>query len=434
MVISSDPFTERLKLRQSPQSSEENIQKQDPFAERLKERSSQYEKDKELIMEGGDEIERAGERGIAQATSRVLETALGTPGNIQEAIKGITGLQLGTQLPTSKDIQSFSEKATKGLTKPQSEFEKKGGELIQDIAAMALPGSSSYSALRTVGIPIAGFLAKEGIEKLGGTENAGNAAKLAMMVSLDLASAFRSKGHGGAKGYAQHLWQEGEKNIPEGAKTSTTGLMKSIEPLEKSLKSGGSSPKTSKALEKLKEIKEAASSGEIEVKELMDFRKRINDWIEAGGGFDWLTSPKVKEASINNLQLVKDKVIDSLDDYAKVNPAFGVPYKKSNEAYAVYHASNYISRWMKKHFATALHLPGMRQLFGVAAKGAAAAVVPIQTSKLIYRIHKSPTLSELYGNILQAAVKNDAASAAQNISRLQKELNTEETTQSGRKK
>jgi len=53
---------------------------------------SQYEKDRNLIWEDSGDMERGVERGTAMATSRLLEGALGTPGNIQSAIKGITGI------------------------------------------------------------------------------------------------------------------------------------------------------------------------------------------------------------------------------------------------------------------------------------------------------------------------------------------------------
>lgn len=401
-------------------------------------KKSQYEKDKALIWEDSGDIERQQERGTAQATSRFIESSLGTLGDIQSGIKGLTGLQLGTQLPTTSKLQEFSEKATLGYTKPQNEFEQKTGDILQDISKMALPGASSYTMLRTIGIPVAGFLAKEGIENVGGSEGSANLAKLGTMLALDLTSAYKNVGQGGAKKYAQKLWQDAEKEIPEGVKISSKNISSSMEALEKNLISGGSSPKTKKALEKIKEIKKSAKSGKIEVKELMDFRKRINDWIDANKGFSWdRGEAAVKKGTIDNLNQVKSKVIDALDEYSAINPAFGDPYKKSNEAYAVYHASNNIKGWLKDKFGNYLTNPYLGHLFGFSTKaavGGLGATGIYQAGKLLYRVQKSPTLSELYGNVIQAAIKNDAPAAAMNLQKLKEELSIQETSQSNDKK
>lgn len=431
-------FPKSFKSLQSSQptqisSIEVESEKKKKFPSSFKSLQDKFEKEKQLIWDDSGDIEREQERGIAQATSRVLETSLGTIGNVQQAIKGITGLQVGPQLPTTPELQEFSEKATKGYTKPQSEFEKKGGEVLQDIAALSMPGAASQSIARNIGIPIAGFLAKEGLEKIGASENSSNMAKIGLMFGLDLASAFRSKGYGGAKGYAQKLWAEAEENIPMGAKISSKSLEENLNKLESSLKSGGSSPKTDKALEKIKELKEKISNGEVSVKELVDTRKRINDWIDANGGFDFFTNPKTKKGSIDNLNQVKNVLIETLDDYAKVNPKFGIPYQQSNEAYSVYHSSNAVSNWLKKNFGSYLHLPGLSKLFGIAAKGTAAAIIPLQVGKLLYRTLNSAVLSELYGNVIKAAVTNDTAAAAQNLSKLNQELKKEDINQEANK-
>jgi hypothetical protein len=439
--MSFNPFEQRAQERQQLNQSQPPIQSQpeqnisNPFEERAKIREpQQYEKDLEQIWEGGEETEKLAEKGTAKATSRVLESALGTPGNIQAAIKGITGLQLGTQLPTTKNIQGFSEKATKGYTKPESEFEEKGGEILQDITAMATPGATSYGALRTIGIPIAGWMAKEGLEKVGASEDTGNLVKTGLMVALDLASAWNSKGRGGAKNYAKELWQEGEKNIPKGVKVKASDLESSLQTLKTELEKGGSSPTTTHALTKIDEILKKVANGKIPVDELVAFRKNINKLIENGGGFDFTTSSGTRQGSIYNLNQVKDKVIDTLDQYGKINPAFGVPYKQANEAYSVYHTSNAASRWLQSKFGNFIKSPVFHGLFGTVAKGAAAAAVPWQAGKIVYRVMNSPVLSELYGNVLKATINNDTAAAAQNLQRLKKEMANEEVSQSERKK
>lgn len=440
--MSSDPFLQRLQERQKqqmpiPETQEPLIQQesiiqpsQNPFQRRLEERKAdRYKKESEMIWDQGEDLEREAERGTAQATSRVLESALGTPGNIQSMVKGITGLQLGTQLPTSSDIKEFSEKATRGYTKPKSKFEEKGGEVLSDITAMAMPGGSSYGILRNIGIPIAGFLAKEGLENAGIGETGSQAAKIALMMGLDLASAYKSKGHGGAKKYAAELWKEGENNIPKGVSLKTEKLNTSLNELKEQIMKGGTSGTEGPAITKINELLQAGQKGKIGVDELVKFRTKINKLIDAQGGFDFGTHPSVRQGSVRYLNQVKDKVIDYLNEYGKINPKFGVPYKQGNEAYAVYHASNGFSKFMHKYFGDYLKSPALHGLFGAGAKAAAGAFFPYQGIKLLYRVYKSPVLAELYGNVVKGALQNNVAETAKNLEQLKKGLEKEKVTQ-----
>lgn len=391
---------------------------------------TQFEKDQDLIWEDSGNLERDIERGTAQGTSRLLEGAFGTLGNIQSTIKGITGVQIGSQLPTTQDLKSFSEKASLGYTKPKNKFEEEGGELLSDIGSMIVPGANSYSAMRNLGIPIAGWMTKNGLENIGMSEGTSNTAKTALMVGLDLASAYKSKGHGGAKKYAQELWTEAESNIPKGVSLKTGDMVSDLEKLKSTMTKGGDSPAISHAVKKIDELIEVGKNGKIPIDELMAFRKKINNLIESQGGFDFSTHPNVRNQSIYNLNQVKEKVIEKLDQYAKINPEFGVPYQQSNEAYSAYHASNYVTKFLKNKFGEYLKSPVLYGLFGGTAKaigaGAGAAALPYYGIKLMHRVYKSPVLRELYGNVIKGALENNASMTAKNLSELNKELKKEE--------
>ncbi len=439
MGISSDPFTERLKIRQRAQPIQDFQSENEEIVDRFQKRSKEkYEREKEMIWDQGEDLERLQDKGTAKATSRVLESGLGTTGNIQSMIKQITGLQLGSQLPTSSELQEFSEKATRGYTSPESEFEKQGGEFLSDITQMAMPGSSSYSALRTLGIPIAGWAAKHGLESFGSDESTGSVAKMALMFALDLASAYKSKGQGGAKKYAQSLWKEAENNLPKGVSLNANKLEKNLIALETELMKGGHSPQTEKALEKISHLKSKIENGKIPADELVATRKKINDLIEANGGFDYTAHPSSRQGSIMNLNRVKDSIIGTLDEYARVNPKFGVPYKNSNEAYSAYYASNVASKFLKKYFGDYIKSPIFHGIFGsTTAKtigaGIAGVALPYQAFKLIHRAYKSRVLRELYGNVVKASLSNDIPATAKNLEQLKKELKKEEATSKANK-
>lgn len=441
MTAAADPFAKwRVQeTNNTEQIQQPEIQQEDPFAKWKTKKESpeeQYKKESELIWEDSGDMERGEERGRAQGTSRLLESTLGTPGNIQSLIKGITGFQVGTQLPTSEDLQSFSEKATLGYTKPETEFEKKAGEVVSDIGAMALPGGTGYSTLRNIGIPLAGFLAKEGLESAGVGEGGSNAAKTAIMVGLDLISAYKNKGRGGAKNYASELWKEGEANIPKGVSVKSENLAAELNALKTELMKGGSSPEIGPAVTKINELLKASKKGTIPVDELIAFRKKINKLVEARGGFKYGTDYKIQQDAVNNLNKVKDKVIGQLDQYGKINPEFGVPYKAANEVYNVYHTSNSIKNFLKSKFGSYLKHPALHMLFsGTVGLGSGSAMatglaLPYQGLKLLYRVYKSPSLAKLYGGVLKGAIANNVSETAKNLSALKNELQEEESSPS----
>jgi len=172
------------------------------------------------------------------------------PGDLYSFGKFLFGADPETNLPTSKSLKEFSEKASQGYTKAQSEGEEKSDEVLQDIASFMIPGAGKYNMVRNIGIPVVANLAKEGVKYVGGEKSA-DAAKIGTMIALDL----MNLKDGGAKKYAGSLFQESEKLIPEGATLSSPKFQKSLSGLEKSLESGGSRPSTEKALTKVGELK-----------------------------------------------------------------------------------------------------------------------------------------------------------------------------------
>ncbi len=390
-------------------------------------------KNQEFPYEGENDLDREIERGIAQGTSRIGETVLGLPGDLSNFVRGIFGDESETNLPTSKSLREKSEKYSLGYTKPKDEFEERGGELLQDIASFMLPGSGKYNFLRNIGIPVVANLAKEGVKYLG-SEKLGDSAKIGTMIVLDL-MAHKGKG---AKAYAGNLFNESEKLIPEGAILKSSSLEKSLSNLEKSLSSGGSAPSKEKALKKVSEIQSKMKNGEIEVKELIDFRKNINEIKSELGGFKIDLPPAIKKKAIANLDLVRNQVVKSLEEYgSKSNPEFLKLNKAANESYAAYENSDKIASFIKKTVKDSVRSPALKGILGlsglggvyaapaIASKGALAAV-PIyagyQSYKVLHQVMNSPTLRKFYGEILKGAASGNASQVSRNVKALEKEF------------
>jgi len=348
-------------------------------------------------------------------------------------------------------LRGVSEKASLGYTKPKTEAEERAGELFSDISSMAIPGAAQYSAMRNIGIPIVANMAKEGLKYFEISEGKQNAAKVAIMIGLDLITHRRAISGSnkllgeGAKGYAGKLYSQAAEAIPEGAQVEAKGLATSLDAVENELRKGGTRPSTQKALEKVRELKSDIVDGKIQAENLFEYRPAINEMIEELGGFEVIKNKKIKERAVHNLNQVKSKVIDALEDYGKKeNPQFLTPYRQANEAYAVAEKSNKISNLIKKKFGSTLKSKGAKMLFGIptVASGATAYLVPslgaltgsigalgagaYQAHKLLYRIAKSPTLAKYYGKILQGSLAGNVSQVSKNLKALDHLLLQEE--------
>ena len=384
-------------------------------------------------FEGENDLDREIERNIARGTSRIGETILGLPGDLYSFAKGLFGQNPETNLPTSESLKKLSEKATLGYTKARNEGEEKSDEVLQDIASFMIPGAGKYNLVRNIGIPIVANLTKEGL-KYSGNEKIADAAKIGTMVALDL---MNLKG-GGAKKFAGNLFNESEKLIPEGATLKSNNLQKGILSLEKSLESGGSAPSTEKALKKVNEIQSKIKNGEIEIKELIDFRKNINEIKSELGGYEVQLPKAIKKKAIANLDNVKSEVIKALNEYGSIqNPAFLKLNKSANEAYAAYESSNKISEFIKKTASSTLKTPLLKTLFGLgtglgtyaypaaiakSAIGAIPVVAGYESYKILHQVIQSPTLRKFYGNILKGASTGNASQVIKNMKALDKGL------------
>lgn len=393
----------------------------------------------EFPYESENDLDREIERNIAQGTSRMLETAIGMPGDLYSFAKSLFGFSPETHLPTSQSLRKFSEKTTLGYTKPKNELEEKGGEFLQDIASFMIPGSKQYSMMRNIGIPIVANLAKEGIKMAGG-EKSSDAAKVGLMVGLDLI-ANRSGMGGGAKKYARKLFEESEKAVPKGLSINASNLNHYLTDVEKELSKGGSRPSTKQALEKIKEIRGEIKNGKIDLKNLIAYRPAINELIDDLGGFEYILKPKIKEKIIKNMQEVKKGVIKSAEEYGeKFNPKFLNLSRSANEAYAAYEKSNKIANFLNKKFGKKALGMGVKTVLGIGAPviGAVKAGtlvttgigIPLTASyqafKILNRVKNSPTLRKYYGNILSGSIKGNVPQVSRNLSAMNKELEKED--------
>jgi hypothetical protein len=402
-------------------------------------------KPQEFAFESSDDLERDIERSSARTLSRMGERIAGLPGDIQSFVSSMFGLETkgSPHFPSSQELQEFSEKATRGYTKPQNEFEKKADEITGNIASMTIgPGSSTATSFfRTLGIPLAGALTKEGFLKGGASDKKAQLAETGTMIALDMAS--RRISEGGIKKYIGDFFKKAEQAIPPGAVVNVKTLHPEINALRSSLERGGANPKKTNALSKLKEIQDRISNGTMPANEIAPTREAINAIIENEGGFDYLTNRKIREASIHHLNAVKDKVIKIGSEYGKSNPEFLDNWTKANRAAAVSQQSNKISNFLEKIIGSKLSKT-VGPVFGIST-GAAHSLTPggialtgglggmlavgYQSIKILQRITQSPELRAYYTNVVKAATKGNAAQAISNLNKLDQGLKKKDKEQ-----
>lgn len=392
-------------------------------------------------MQESEGLEKDIERNTTRSLSRMGERIVGMPGDLQSFVTSLfSSGGGGIPLPTSQDLKQFSQKSTLGYTKAQNKPEEISDELVGDVASMYTSGAGKtlFGNLgRAIGIPLVGTSVKEGLKEGGVSENASTWAKSGLMLALDLLS----KRAGGSKKYIGDLFAESEAAIPNGLRVPVSQLQQDLSASKTVLQRGGSSSRTTKALQKIDEIEQRIQNGTMDPKEFPAFRKTINSAIDDLGGWDMATSPANRRQAIKHLNEVKDAIIKEAERYGQTNPQFLKAWKKANEAASVSGKSNKISNFIekvvgKKAGTTIKTLFGFGGVTSLLSPGTAlvagAGTVAYQGFKLLYRVVNSPTLRDYYKKVISSALKENASQVSANAKAL--EQKTKEEDEEERKK
>lgn len=428
-------------LRPKGQQAQQPIQEELPKTLRPKEK----QQEEKISFESDEDLDREIERNQAQITSRMLERLFGSFGNAYQMtpdiLKKIQPMNfLLKRLPTEQKLREFSEKVSGGYTKPKTAFEEKVGETAADVASYAVGGGGKTllgTSARLLGIPLAGQLAKEGIEMAGGSEKTQLYGKLGTMLLMDLWGLRKGVGGGGAKKFGYKSLDEAEAAIPKTAKADVKVFEQKLSALDKELKSGITGPHTAEAERAINEIKGHISNGQMEAWRFPQIRRDINKLIENMKGFSFEGPPKaIKRAAVDNLNKVKSSLIQAGNRWGRgQSPEFFQKWREGNEALAVYHRSNEIARFVSK--ATKVKNPVLKVLMGVHGYHHPISTIGMQAAKkgaelatrfptaMVYRFMNSKVLRKLYTNVLQEAAKGNSSAVASGVAKLEKEMEKE---------
>lgn len=367
--------------------------------------------------------ESLGGRSTERGLQRFSEVTLGFPGDVVQFARtlgegkpaeGRNFLQraIGSaleQLPTSEELRARSAEKRPEL-EPVSEEEELFDETVEDVAAIKNPLIKGPGIASTIGIVVAGQLAKQGIKAIGGEEKAQAAGKFGAQI---LASLFK-KGRG-VQTRIRNLYKNARNSIPEGELIQYP--VKEAERLLTTLEKGVETPSKSAAIKPLKTIVEKAKNGTIEASEAVQLDQDLNELISKA---DKKTKGKLLQIKkINN---------HPLEEYGNKNKEFGDNYFEAKQAYQGIATSVDIQNFVKKNAnlknlahaalfvgAEETLLPGSTALkLGSLGAGAAS----LYTYEIARRLNKNPALRRYYSNVITAALSENVPMLKRNLENL----------------
>jgi len=392
-------------------------------------------------------------RHTARTGARVGETIAGLPGDIlalpgnvakfvaskvsPKAHKDVSmaadiarAILPGGGAPTSGEIRQQTKQVSGGYLEPQTKAEQIGDEFVSDFISLAIPVKGKVpfanALARALGISAAGTAASEGVGLLGAGEGGREWAKTG---ATFLGSMFNPKG---ATKYVSGLYEEAKNLLPQGASAPATHLSGQLSSLKQQLHKGGSAPSKTKAIQKIDEVQAKISKGRIPVDELTEFKKSINE--ARSGLYEEFKSDKVgRKMAKKNLDAVSKSVDGALQEYGKSHPEWAKSYNAANEGFGAIAKSKKIrtnaARFLKQHPHVAYGGLGSA-LFSLTAPhalvGAAAGAAALGSIELYKKISSSPVLRKYYTQAVQSAAKEDAASFAKNMEKLDSKIKSEE--------
>lgn len=396
-------------------------------------------------METDEDLQRDIERNQAQFTSRMLERTLGAAGSLAEMIPeelglflpGVTSLKA---LPSESDIRKQTSKLGNGYLEPKNKLEERVGEFSGDVASYMTGGAGKTAlgtAARTIGIPLAGQIAKEAGEKIGLGEKGQDHLRLGSMVILDLMGLRHGVMEGGAKKYGLNRLNEARQAASNSLPTEVPILEKELLRHEGKLSKGLSGPAKQPTLDAIKDIKSQIIDGKIDPSLFTTLREDINKAIGNLGGFTLKGASKsTHREAIIHLNELKNSIIRAGNRWGRKNsPEFLKNWRAGNEALSADYKSKEISKFIGKHtkvtnpiLRTALGLSTMHHpvAAGAAMAGKALAKKGITfPSEIMYKFFKSKVLNQLYGKVLTEASKGNGPALASSVKKLEMQMKKE---------
>lgn len=390
-------------------------------------------------------------RQIGRSGARVAETVLGAPRAFGEFLEGLVpekGLKklagkVGLEKPVEQALEvtkkyapyklfpkseDIRENVTKKLfgekLEPKNKWEEKSDELISDFAAVAIPfPGQQLKLLKPALLAAGGNVASDLVEKVGGSQKEQTYAKLGTILVGSLINPRASTN------LKNDLYKQARESRPPDAKVNSSNLIKEVDAFEKNLLKGDPDALSKKkSLSMIKNIKSKVKNNEIEIDELEEFKRNLNE-ARSGLYEEFKTDKLGRKTTKRNLDSLSKFVDHSLAEYGKTNPEWEAFYRPANEVHGAIVQSKRVRSTLSR-YAKQIGFPALLAELGLfhyvgpgAALGSlAGAGAAFGTGELLARVFKSPTLSKHYMNLINGALKEDVVVMRKNLEKLDEEL------------
>ncbi len=394
-------------------------------------------------------------RNASRTGAGILQTAAGIPGDLLSVAdeyavgplsKAITGKEptpyektpLGRLLPTGQTLKSGNS----SYLKPQSKGEAAWDEFVADTTSLAIPfgkakkaaqgasalGKLGKKVLKSAGIAGAGVGAESAAKGLGVNEDTARNVKIGTVL---LGSLGNGAGFKGAEKLRNSLYDEARSLRDPLAKVDSINLKGRLDGLRKDLLKGSSSDASKKkTLQLITDTQDKIKKGKIPVSELEELKISLNE-ARSGLFEDFKVDKKGRARARRNLNEFGSVLDKSLDEYGKQNPEWHKLYKEANEVHGAIESSKKMSKFIARHtskiapssgaslLAAAIYNPD--KLLPIAGSLATGGGI-IKGSELVARIMKSPRLRKHYLDVLDGALRQDAAFMNHNLQKLSDEI------------
>jgi hypothetical protein len=261
-----------------------------------------------------------------------------------------------------------------------------------------------------------GNLAKLATQYIGGSERSGDLVKAGTMLAVPFLGVRSSEK------IASQLYADAESLLPEGARVSAEALSPNLAKLDKILVRGIKEAPGKKELSSIVgQLQDKISNNSINVADLVQSRRDLGSILAS--------YPEIKGVR-GVLPELQSSIRNTLKSYSGKNPEFIKKLSQADEIWSAIHSGIRVGDFLKKNISFDKLDPKTALILGVSYNvgipKVAAAYAGTKALNGVNSLLRSPTLRNIYLDVLKDSFKENTASLIKNVARLDKAVSREE--------
>lgn len=390
----------------------------------------EQEKGAETLKKAAD-ITKEVARPFVRNAVNVGSLLLGTPGDIIRTvdtivdplvtfITGREGTPTEEIIPSSEQIKQSVRSLNPEYLSPQNKLEEFTDAVVEDAASLYLgrnltkgkiPGANTLSQaqklIRSFGISLGSNLAGTAVKDITTDDSKAGWAKFGTALFLSMLD----KGNAGK--YVGQAYKNSDALLPPDARHDASKMVAKISAIQRRASMGTLAPSEKFIVDEVDQILKrgqyvpGTGKATMNVNTAKNIKRSLGEKL-AKFIYD---NPK-KEVNARAMKLgngVVKALNEFLDDYGKTNPQWLDKFRQAEQGFATIATSNKVGNFIKNNLKGSLLTTGLLKVFGLpVAKLAVPATAAYPALQVGYRIAKSPLLRGYYGQVVKAAVTENA--------------------------